>query len=291
MSELAGQTDGNAGGVEGQQAQAQPPGEQPRAAAQLLSETQVAEWAKDFAQPDKEYIANKAWKAPADVVKSYVNLEKTIGAEKAGRTLLLPKDETDVDGWQQLWGRLGRPEAPEGYELDKKVDKVDPAFAAEASKWFHESGLTTQQAEKLAGKWQEFQQAKLQETYTVAAQQDEKDLSYLKSNLGWGQHFDANVELARRAAKAMGFSDEDLTAINEARGTRAILERFYQAGKLLGEDKVPSGSVGAGGGGSSAEAEMARLRQDPAFMDRYMNGDRDAGKQMDELVERMRQGR
>ena len=47
------------------------------------------------------------------LAKSYLSLEKMMGQDK----IVMPKDETDTEGWNSLYGRLGVPETAEGYGL------------------------------------------------------------------------------------------------------------------------------------------------------------------------------
>src|SRR5690606_12217572 len=62
--------------------------------------------------------AAEGWGGPAAAVESYRQLERLLGADKAGRGLVLPKGPEDVEGWRAVHARLGCPEAPEAYELD-----------------------------------------------------------------------------------------------------------------------------------------------------------------------------
>ena len=50
--------------------------------------------------------------------KSYVELEG-----KLGRSVELPKDETDTEAWNRLYDRLGRPKTAEDYELKSIEDE------------------------------------------------------------------------------------------------------------------------------------------------------------------------
>ena len=89
------------------------------------------------------------------LAKSYVNAQSMIGADK----LAIPgKHATDED-WSEVYRRLGRPDAPDGYELDngmpEGVEQIDDML-----NWFkgaaHEAGLTPSQAQKLLGGYNQF---------------------------------------------------------------------------------------------------------------------------------------
>ncbi len=89
------------------------------------------------------------------LAKSYVNAQSMIGADK----LAIPgKHATDED-WGEVYRRLGRPDAPDGYELDNEmpegIEQSDDML-----NWFkgaaHEAGLTPSQAQKLLGGYNQF---------------------------------------------------------------------------------------------------------------------------------------
>jgi hypothetical protein len=89
------------------------------------------------------------------LAKSYVNAQSMIGADK----LAIPgKHATDED-WGEVYRRLGRPDAPDGYELDNEmpegIEQSDDMLS-----WFkgaaHEAGLTPSQAQKLLGGYNQF---------------------------------------------------------------------------------------------------------------------------------------
>ena len=89
------------------------------------------------------------------LAKRYVNAQSMIGADK----LAIPgKHATDED-WSEVYRRLGRPDAPDGYELDNEmpegIEQNDDML-----NWFkgaaNEAGLTPSQAQKLLGGYNQF---------------------------------------------------------------------------------------------------------------------------------------
>ena len=127
-----------------------------------MSDEQVAEVAADAAVaqsvPDdwrstipEEIRGHKSLDHIQDVgalAKSYVNAQSMIGADK----IALPGKHATDDDWNEVYRRLGRPEAPDGYELLNEVPE-----GVESSDnmldWFrgaaHEAGLSPSQAQKL----------------------------------------------------------------------------------------------------------------------------------------------
>lgn len=56
--------------------------------------------------------------------KSYINTKKLVGADK-NAILKIPSSEEDVDGWNSIYSKLGRPEAADKYGLDEIVEGND----------------------------------------------------------------------------------------------------------------------------------------------------------------------
>jgi hypothetical protein len=240
-----------------------------------------------YGEPHKGLVESKGWKTPDDALQSYRGLEQLLGANADKRGVVLPKDDTDAAGWDAVYTKLGRPEKPEGYKLPMP-EGADPAFAKQAAEVMHKFGLTQKQAEGLAA-WNNEQGAALfkdQDAKREAAFKTE--FESLKTE--WGQGFDSNVQLGQRAAKAFGFGKDELAKIEEAIGPGALLKRFAEVGKRLGEDVLPGDRHGGGEMGltpAAAKENIAQLQRDPAFVkdltDNQAPGHADAVAKWDKL--------
>lgn len=242
------------------------------------------EWFDGFPDDVRGVIQNKGWKSPADAIGSYMNLEKLLGADKAGRGLVMPKDDAPAEEWSAFWGRLGRPETPDGYQLP--VPEGDPGeFAKTAATWFHDVGIPAKQAQALTEKWNEYQQAVGQQMEAEWQQRSALDVQELQKS--WGQQFDAQVELGRRAIREAGLSAEQAVAIERALGVKAAAEAFAKLGRAYAEAPMKGGD-GAGPGSfgatpEDAKARIAALKGDAAWAARYLNGDADARAEFERL--------
>lgn len=138
------------------------------------------------------------------------------------------------------------PETPDGYTLPVP-EGDDGAFAKTAAAWFHEAGIPPAQAEKLANKWNEFAKAQ-GETNAAAeakaaadaeAQAEAKfkadDASLRKE---WGDKYDANIELGKRAYREFGFTPDVVEAIEDKVGSAALFKLFANIGSKIGEDSA-----------------------------------------------------
>lgn len=236
------------------------------------------------------WVQSKGFKDPEAAAQSAWHLEKLLGADKAGRSILLPKDEKDEAGYRAVLAKLGMPEKPDGYGFNP--EGVDAELLSRTSAHFHKLGLTKAQAAGLMefigaeNKALEEAEAKADETFTT---QSAKEFDELKGK--WGADSDRNIELARRAARQFlpkEQAGELMDKMERAIGTRAMLEFFHAVGAGLGESSVDGGGSGGGNGfgGMSVEGARARLselRKDPEYVKAWANGDAAKRKEIADL--------
>jgi hypothetical protein len=244
----------------------------------------AADWTASFPDDIRGVIQTKGWKSPADAIGSYVNLEKLMGADKAGRGVVLPKDDAPAEEWAAFHNRLGRPESPDGYKIP--VPEGDAgAFAKQASQWFHEAGLTAKQAETLASKWNEHVGGATQQQQAQFEQQAAIDMQDLQQ--AWGDKFEANAELARRARREAGLSDAEGQAIERALGLKKAAEVFSFLGRQFAEAPIKGGEGAQrgtfGGTPEDARARISALKADTGWTAKYLSGDTDARSEFERL--------
>jgi hypothetical protein len=266
--------------------EASTPAEQPSATTDASN---AGDWYTGIKNEERRNWAQaKGWKDPEAVVDSAYNLEKLIGHDKAGRTVVLPGEDAKPEELAAFYKKMGVPDTVDGYKLP--VPEGMPAeFAGEAAKWMHESGIPPKQAEKLAGRWNDYmaqQQAQLQEQQAVQSEQE-----FNKTMQSWGKEADANIELGKRfaqqfiPAKTAQERQEIIGKIESAIGTAAMLHMFANAGKGLGEH-MAAGMGGSGGFGTSpgeAKGKIQSLLANKEWSTGYINGDKDKVAEMTRL--------
>jgi hypothetical protein len=241
---------------------------------------EVAEWLKsnDKAYPDAETVAAKAW-----------NLEKLLGADKAGRALVPPKEGAKPEEWTAFFRKLGAPEKEDGYVVPEtlKDDPIAQKFRAKA----HAMGLPLQHFNGLM----EFVAAenKAAEDAAIATLEQKAEKEFLELRSAWGADYDKNTELGRRAARSfLPHANQEelqdiLTAMEGAIGTRRTLELWANIGKSMSEHNfVPSGGTGGGTGSMTVEAarlKIKELKADAEWSKRFMNGDIEAKAEWNRL--------
>lgn len=255
------------------------------AAAAGKGSGEVAPWyGKDVAPEIKGFLEVKGWdKDPLGPIKGYQQLEGLLGADKAGRAIVVPKDANDKDGWNALYTKLGRPEKPDDYQLPVP-DGDDGAFTKTFAPILHEAGISKQQAQLLATKWNEYQTQQIATLDAKAAQAIQAEETALK--LEWGGQHDANIALGQRAALALEITAEELDGIEAAIGHGKTMKLFQRIGSKLGEDSF-TGGEGAGKGQvrtvEAARAKLQALQNDAAWVKRWAEGDVAAAAEKDEL--------
>lgn len=227
----------------------------------------------------KGYVQNKGWKDPTELATGYKNLEKLLGGEK----LPMPKGADDAEGWGRVYDALGRPKSAEDYKLTGEGQEASDFTKAAASK-FHELGISQQQAEKLAAWYNEMGANAQQQITQQSSQKVEADLGALKQE--WGQAWDENINLGQRAAREFGLDQAKLSAIENAMGTKDMLQFMAKIGRGLTEHTFEGGKSTQSFGMTpeAARQRIGELRSDSEWATKYMNGNAEAQKEMQRLM-------
>lgn len=228
------------------------------------------------------YVQTKGFKDVGSLAESYRNFEKLQGVPQE-QLLKLPGKEDDP-AWDGIWNKLGRPETPDGYELKFEGDD---AFAKTMAETMHKAGIPKSAAAQLNEQWNGYVSELIQQDEAAKQQKDAAELQALRTK--WGGDFDKNTELGRRAGREFGLSEEQFKAISSSLGSGATLELFAKIGGKLGEAAGFDGGSGGGSGngfGMTADGAKTRieaLRNDQAWVTKYLNGDVSAKEEMTRL--------
>ena len=227
-------------------------------------------WLPD-ADPDTAgYVQNKGWNGPADVLTSYRNLEKLMGADRAGRTVEIPKDPDDAVAMGQFYERLGRPNTAEEYGLPLP-ENADPEFAKWAKETFHEIGLTSAQARVLTEKWNGLMGGKVEAGKAASQARLVEEGDSLRKE--WGAAFEQNCRAVDMAVAQFGLDQETVVALRDAIGPLKAMKFFHQIGSKLGEDVFVSGGQTASNipTPAAAQAQLKDLTMQKDFLDAFLN--------------------
>ena len=176
--------------------------------------------------------------------------------------LKIPGKDATPEDWAAFYKSIGAPESADAYELPVPEGE-DTGFAKTAAEWFKDAGLLPQQAQALAGKWNEFVAAQKQAAATAESERikaldsrNKSEESSLKNE--WGADHEANMELARRAVRQFmpqAKAADVITAIEDKLGYAETMKLMHAIGKGLGEHDAP----GLGQGNQGARKSAAEI--------------------------------
>jgi hypothetical protein len=248
---------------------AEPLAETPAPAAEAAA---PADWTGTLAPELKALAVHKGWRAPADALRSYAHLERAFGADKVA----LPGKDAKPEDWDALYARLGRPPAPEQYDLADVARPEGMPWNAEGERAMlremHAAGLSNRQARHLLSKYAEMQGGAWSAATSQGARRVEEARAALRRD--WGAAYDEKSDMANRAFR-LAFGD----GLDEARQLRladgsflgdhpALVYAFARLGESLAEHPM----AGAKGGRhltatpEEARAEISRMHGEPATM-------------------------
>jgi hypothetical protein len=218
------------------------------------------------------YVQNKGWNDPRQVLDGYRNLEKLLGADKANNAVIVPKGDAEADAWNNLYDRLGRPSAPDGYGF--KAANGDAGLEQALSGKFHELGLSKAQGEKF-GAWMNemIQSGQASEQQAAAARFQQDDMA-LKQE--WGSAYMQNVTAANVAARALELDADTVDKISGAIGHKATMSLLARIGAGYEEDGFVTSGDAPGFGNvmtpGQAKAAIQEKMSDPVWAKAYQTG-------------------
>ena len=212
-------------------------------------------------------------KTVQDLAKGYVNGQKLVGADK----IALPGANADEATLGEFYGKLGRPEAAEGYEFAEP--KEDAFFKPDETlvKGFRETAFAAGLSAKQAGA-----------LYDWYAQQGEGAMAGIEQGLGekreaaekelraeFGTAFEAKVQVAQEAVRELG-GEELAEFMNASRlgDSAPLVKAFAKMGAMMAEDRVEGeGGVRFGTSATEAKAELDALMGNAEHMKAYMSAE------------------
>jgi hypothetical protein len=259
-----------------------------QAAGQAAASPQQAPipWLSNADEITVGYVQNKGFKDPAQVVESYRNLEKLLGADRAGRTVVLPGENASPEDMAAFYNKLGRPDTPDNYKLAIPEVGGDPAFAKAAAAKMHELGLSTKQGQELVNWWNGTMGDSAKQSEAAKLQAFQADEAALKAE--WGAAHDQKVVVAKNVASSLGLDAPTIDKLQAALGHKGVMQLLDKIGSKAGEDSFVSGGQNAPGFSSAmtpgqAQAKIQELRADKNFVARYLNKDVAAVDEMKRL--------
>lgn len=219
----------------------------------------------------KSHPSLKDFKDVTSLAKSYVNQGKLIGTAR----LEAPNEKWTDQQWGDFYGKLGRPENPEGYKFDRPPlpdgKKYDEGLIKDALSVFHKSGFTNKQTTEVLN-WY-ISKGMEKDAADVTKKDEFRQLSETALKKELGGEYDSTINKAKVAAQVVGGEDFVKSLVESGQANDPTMIKFLaKIESFIREDKagVASGQ-GFVSGSDSAHSEINALRSDKAFMDIYMN--------------------
>lgn len=219
----------------------------------------------------KGFFENKNYENLDAMAKSYKSLEAMRGVPE-NELLRIPKPE-DTEGLGKMYDRLGRPESGADYKFDGLEVGSDADWFRESA---HKAGMSDSQVTQVFKDFSEAISAMEASADEKFVQESQLAMNELKTE--WGAAYEANAELATNAAKTFGVSQEELSGLEKALGTKGLMNFMHRIGKGTSEGSLVDAKTNPVDGSSvmtpqAAKDASAALMKDPQFKERYFSKD------------------
>lgn len=237
---------------------------------------------------------NKQWgredpvKIALEATKQASELQKHFGVPPE-RLIKLPEGN-DPAQWKSVWQRLGVPAEAKDYDFstvkNAAGEPMDTKLADTLRAEMHARNVPKDAAVEIA-------KAMVKHQDTVAAEQSALQTGKAaeekaKLSASWKGKEDINLLQARVGAEKLGFTPEEVAALEKSTGYAKTMEAFRRVGALSAEDRFVEGGSGPGGSPATAEGAGARLTQLMADKDgwakRLLANDPAAKAEFDQLT-------
>lgn len=187
------------------------------------------------------------FKSVDDLAKEHREVQKVIGADK----IPLPGKDAKPEDWDRVYAKLGRPEAPDKYDLQGWAPPKDVPWDGELQKSMlgvmHKAGLNSTQVKALMSAYGEAAGTSWTAMQAKATQSATQAEAALRGE--WGNGYDANVAKAGAAWKyLLGDQAQALGTLKLADGSNvgdhpALVKAFAKMADLVGErGELPDGA-------------------------------------------------
>lgn len=193
-------------------------------------------WLEDLPEDLRNEPSLKHVPDPITLAKNYVNAQRLIGADK----IPVPSKSATEDEWRAVYRKLGAPEDPQQYEVEKTEVFDDTSFEAFRNRAY-EVGLNNRQAKAIADLYQEqisTAQAAMEQRAEEIRFSGEQELRQ-----EFGQYFEERMGMAQDAARTIfgdpALFDEIKLADGRLLGDDPrIIRGLVKMREMLGEDSI-----------------------------------------------------
>lgn len=203
-----------------------------------------------------------------NLARSYINAQRLIGTDK----LPLPANPTDED-LDNIFGRLGRPEQPDGYAIQADGNILTEDDTTRFKEAAHALRLTPDQATGILNYYLSEASNSAEGMQVTMKEQAEQTEASLRQE--WGQAYDTKLQAAQSAIKE--FDGDGVLGMDLADGTKvgnhpafvkvfAAIADFKKT--VTSEDSIAEPAMANVMTRQQAQAEVDTIMRSPEYTDR-----------------------
>jgi hypothetical protein len=212
-------------------------------------------------------------------LKTLVSQQKMLG--KKADAILIPDDKASPEEKAAFLRKLGVPESPEAYQLRPKDLPAgyewDDNVAKEFNALAHQNGITPKQMDALMGRYAAFESQKAE----AAASQQKAEMEAGRKTLAeaWGDKYDVELSVARRAAQVAGV-DVNSKGFSDP----SVVLAFNRLARMMSDDKiVNSDTAGTMMAGKARAMDIMTNPSNPLH-GKYASGDKTTADLVSDLL-------
>lgn len=236
------------------------------------------EWLGKLDEGARGVLTTKGWADPdpavalGKVLGGYSGLEKLLGHDRAGRTVVLPGEKATPDEIRAFHSKIGVPETPDAYKFEVG-EGADENLLAWARSAFHKAGVPASAAATVVREWEGFAQAA--QKRAAEAEAAEKIKAFEEWKASHGPKYEEHVESARKAMKALGINPPEAEQIDDlfkglglsGLGGVDLLARLANDYKIGVEgDLIEGRNNGIGASPEAAKAALAEFERSEEWL-------------------------
>jgi len=195
------------------------------------------------------------------LAKSYINATRMIGQDKVA----VPNENSTDDQWNEVYGKLGRPESPDKYKLDvqSEIVPLDDGAVKSFAENAHKLGLNNKQAQGILEYYKNSMEGSEQQSRIDTETAQANAEAELRKE--WGRSFDENLKKAGSVAKAN--MNPEILDMELKDGTRlgdhpSIIKGFANIANLMSEDKMIGTDEDSATSGRNLDEEISKIVND-----------------------------
>jgi hypothetical protein len=232
----------------------------------LVGRSNPENWRAELPEDIREDASLSQFKSREELARGYINTKKLVGNKRA-----MPGEGATETEWNQFYADLGRPEAPEAYELKAPDDFPKELYSPELEQSFkalaHKAGLNQKQVAEIYNGFvgQQLNIIK-QMAANEAAAKAENDKA-LRTE--WGTQYDAKLAAANKVIQAVGGNDpyvaQSIAAKDPVWNHPALARFLAHIGEAMGESDLIGGDPQQN---ASLQEQAQSLMQSEAYTNR-----------------------